>query len=314
MIRVTTGSRLHFGLFGPGGGTRRQFGGVGLMVERPAVRVSVEPAATWSATGPSAERALTIARSFADVLPGNPSAFAIAVEEYSSEHTGLGTGTQLALAVARAASQSLGLAPSTVELARALGRGARSGLGTHGFERGGFLVDGGKGPSTAVAPLIAWHPFPDDWRVLLIIPRRGQGEHGTRERDAFDCLAGRDMSPTTSELARLVLLEMLPSLLEHDLPAFGDALYEFNRGSGKMFEPWQGGVYAHESTAAVVDWLRKKGIKATGQSSWGPTVFAIAEEGRLRTAMEDLRRDRVSIDSEIVLTKAAASGAHVEIS
>src|SRR5215207_1822870 len=63
MTRVTTGSRLHFGLLRPppaGGG--RGFGGCGLMVEAPAVRVAVGPARDWSAAGPLADRALAVAR------------------------------------------------------------------------------------------------------------------------------------------------------------------------------------------------------------------------------------------------------------
>ena len=313
MIRVTTGSRLHFGLFAPGNGGKRQFGGVGLMIERPALRVSVTPAAKWSATGPCADRALAVGRAFAKSQAlAESSAFAIQVQDCPLEHIGLGTGTQLALAVTRAIASILGFNVSTPELACAAGRGARSALGIHGFERGGFLVDGGKGPSTAVAPLIAWHPFPDDWRVLLIIPRTGQGEHGTRERDAFAFLSGRNVSQATSDLARIVLLEMLPSLVEHDLPAFGQAVYEFNRRVGEMFEAWQGGVYSHEETATLIDLLRKKGITCVGQSSWGPTVFAIAEEVHLRQVAESFHREFDSMDAEIVLTKAAVSGAHIE--
>ena len=71
-------SRLHFGLFvlpseagepvtwpdneGQPTIAARHFGGVGLMVKDPGLALSVEPAETWSASGPCAERALAFAK------------------------------------------------------------------------------------------------------------------------------------------------------------------------------------------------------------------------------------------------------------
>ncbi len=55
-LQIRTPSRLHFGLFGWGPEIARQFGGVGLMIEAPGVKVVVERAAEWSAQGPLASR------------------------------------------------------------------------------------------------------------------------------------------------------------------------------------------------------------------------------------------------------------------
>ncbi|MFM2120739.1 MAG: hypothetical protein RL722_2207, partial [Pseudomonadota bacterium] len=82
-------------------------------------------------------------------------------------HAGLGSGTQLGLAVGRAWAQWQGLALSTLELARITGRGLRSGVGIAGFDLGGLLLDGGpsaQGP----APLLSRLDLPADWRVLLV--------------------------------------------------------------------------------------------------------------------------------------------------
>src|SRR5204862_353231 len=76
------------------------------------------------------------------------------------EHTGLGVGTQLSRAVARAVCPGV----PAVELARLAGRGNRSAIGVYGFEAGGFLVDGGKRDDAALAPLMARVDFPGDWR------------------------------------------------------------------------------------------------------------------------------------------------------
>src|SRR5437660_10762195 len=108
MTRVETGSRLHFGLLRPAAAPgERAFGGCGLMVQAPAVRVAVRPAAAWDADGPAAGRALAFARRCADAL-GGAGPHHVTVEACPPEHVGLGVGTQLGLAVARALSRSAG--------------------------------------------------------------------------------------------------------------------------------------------------------------------------------------------------------------
>src|SRR5439155_19963339 len=143
---------------------------------------------------------------------------------------------------------------------------------------GGLLVEGGKTDRDEIAPLLAHQPFPEDWHVLLILPRGLQGAHGAREQEAFARLADHASNLSRTEaLCRLVLLGMLPALAEHDLPAFGEALYDFNRRVGEMFAPWQSGVYAHPQTTELIAWLRQQGVRGVGQSSWGPAVFAVEQ-------------------------------------
>lgn len=310
MIRVTAPSRLHFGLFSlpgvqgePGPLPVRVFGGVGLMIDKPGVCVTVEPAVAWSATGPLAERALAFAQKFfAGVPPGRHQAFRITVEHCAPEHAGLGAGTQLGLAVAKGMTLALGLgAMDAVALAQRIGRGERSALGIHGFQHGGFLVEGGKSAAQAVAPLLVRHPFPDDWRVLLILPKNLQGAHGQPERDAFARLAQSDPDPgRTAELCRLVLLGMLPALVERDLAAFGEALYAFNRKVGEMFQPWQGGLYAHPQTDALVELLRGHGIMGVGQSSWGPAVFAVLAKDQVNEIVGLIGRQGFGADEMVI--------------
>jgi beta-RFAP synthase len=152
VTRIEAPSRLHFGLLSlpvPGDGywanglPKRRFGGVGLMIDAPGVKVNVTPAHSWSARGPSAERALSFARTFAATIPESPP-FAIEVESCPEEHTGLGTGTALALSVAKAIAVEMGHEEwPAVELARRVGRGKRSAVGIHGFELGGLIIEAG---------------------------------------------------------------------------------------------------------------------------------------------------------------------------
>ena len=299
MIRVWSPSRLHFGLLSLAGegepwpdrrGERslasRRFGGVGLMVERPGVQVSAAPAETWSAEGPLADRALAFARRFAESVgadrPGvNLRPQRLAVERAPAEHVGLGVGTQLGLTVARALAEAWGMAADAADLAHRVGRGRRSAVGVHGFAHGGFLVESGqRAGSEGLAPLAARAPFPSEWRVVLATPAEAAGLHGAAEREAFAALGGGpDGTARTEALCRLVLLGMLPALAERDLEAFGESLYDFNARVGEAFSAAQGGVYSGPAAAACVEFIRGQGIRGAGQSSWGPTVFAVVGDG-----------------------------------
>jgi beta-ribofuranosylaminobenzene 5'-phosphate synthase len=293
MPTVWTPSRLHFGLLSLAGddemwpnrhGERslpaRRFGGVGLMIERPGVRVTTAAAAAWSADGFLAERALAFALRFADSVRNERPEFIrppqhLTVEEAPPEHVGLGVGTQLGLAVARVLAEAWGLVLDAPDLARRVGRGLRSALGVHGFAHGGFLVESGKrGDEAGLAPLTVRAPFPSEWRLVLATPAQARGLHGCEERQAFARLSMLQ----TDALCRLVLLGMLPALAEADLEAFGESLHDFNARVGEAFAAVQGGIYAGPRVAELVEFVRRTGIRCVGQSSWGPTVFAVVED------------------------------------
>jgi beta-ribofuranosylaminobenzene 5'-phosphate synthase len=286
------------------------------MIESPGVTITAHPADDWSAEGPMAERALKFAKHVHRSLPkaaARPQQ--IVVKRVPSAHAGLGTGTQLALAVARAvaaSAQMQGL--SAAELARRAGRGLRSALGLHGFEHGGFLVEGGKKDTDAIAPMLARSEFPAKWRVVLMIPPWGKGLHGTEEARAFDQLGDPSRSlRLTDSLCRLVLLGMLPALAECDLRGFGEALYDFNLRAGEAFANVQGGFYSNPRIAEAVEFIRSEGIYGAGQSSWGPAVFAIAEDREEADSIAQKLRSRFALTAEqILVTAACNTGAVVE--
>lgn len=326
MIRVSAPSRLHFGPFSlPAGDgpiaawpdrdgqptvAARAFGGVGLMVERPGLTVTAEPAVNWTAAGTLAARALTLAQQ-ASVALELERPLRIVVEGTPPEHVGLGTGTQLALAIARAVVLANGRPDAAaVDLASVVGRGRRSALGIHGFVHGGFLVEAGKQSAEGVAPLVARMPWPDAWRIVLVMLRDLQGDHGAREAEAFKSLGhtGPDLRRTEA-LCRLVLLGMLPALAERDLPAFGEALYDFNRRVGEMFAPWQHDLYVHPRVAALVKLLRAAGVRGVGQSSWGPTVYAVTTCENAAALGEHLTSVQACRSDELLVTAAANHGA-----
>ncbi len=261
------------------------------MIDEPALSLRVEPAANWSASGPLAERTLAFAqqfqRHFPSVLPHR-----LSIDSAPPEHCGFGTGTQLGLTVARALAKSSGLAlDNPVDLAHSVDRGQRSALGIHGFAHGGFLVEGGKRTANAVSPLLARVPFPEEWRVVVVVPDTDAGRHGAEESAAFSRLLHEGCRQDTDAMCRLVLLGMLPALMERDLESFGECLYDFNARAGVAFASVQGGTYASAQVAELVAFLRQLGTRGVGQSSWGPGVFAIVEdEDRAAGIVERVRR------------------------
>ncbi len=280
MTRIVAPSRLHFGLFRVPGeeavpAHERVYGGVGLMVELPGVIVSAAPAVSWHIEGMLASRAQEFALRYVSHLAGaDRRPFQLLVERCPREHTGLGVGTQLGLAVAKALAVASGRFPTAVELAPVIGRGSRSAIGVHGFDRGGLVVECGKRVGEAVSPLSAHVMPPWSWRVLLFTPPVSDLWHGARERTAF----ANPAPGHTARLRRLAESVIVPAARNGDLTAFGAAVYEFNRCAGEPFALVQGGTYSSVVVSDLVTQLRKLGVRAVGQSSWGPTVFAITPD------------------------------------
>jgi beta-ribofuranosylaminobenzene 5'-phosphate synthase len=328
MWGVQAFSRLHFGLLNvPNRSLEpsrqalgvRWFGGAGLMVERPGLRVQATPSSAWSASGPLAERALAFAQRFTHGLIQRAPEYAslpprqLLLEWAAPEHVGLGTGTQLGLSVARVLSASWKMEWGTRELAGLVGRGLRSSLGMHGFEQGGFLVDAGKRRPEDLAPLVARLVVPEDWRVVLVLPGPDEtvGLHGASEVEAFAQLTEEGVARARTEgLCRLVLMGLLPALVEGDLDAFGEALFEFNVRVGEVFAPVQGAVYAGARVAELVAFVRGEGVRGVGQSSWGPTVFAlVADEGQAVHLATRLQNQFALDPSTVLVTRACNRGA-----
>ena len=181
------------------------------------------------------------------------------------------------MSVARAMASFVGKSDMPPgELARRVGRGARSAVGVHGFQLGGFIVEGGKSDSDRVSPLVARLNFPNEWRFVLVIPTDSKGRHSDAERAAFEKLSPIPHA-VTADLCRLTLLGMLPAIAERDFQAFSESLFEFGTKVGECFSSSQGGVYASPLAGAVVETCRRHGIRGVAQSSWGPTLVAVSD-------------------------------------
>lgn len=309
-VRVFAPARLHFGFIDLHGGLGRRFGSLGLAIERPMVRLRASRSASTEVTGPDAERVVHVLGALHQRYEVGEGV-RVEVEETIPAHAGLGSGTQITLAAAAAVCALSGLALPVRELALGLQRGARSGIGSGVFEFGGFVVDGGRGQADGTPPVISRLPFPEDWRVVLLFDRELTGLHGERESEAFRTLP-RFPEREAERLARLVLMKLLPALAEAQLDEFGAALTDLQRSIGDHFAPAQGGRYASPRVECALQRLADSGAAAHGQSSWGPTGFAIfGTQAAAEAAIHSLCTGAEGSGLSIQITRGCNRGAQM---
>lgn len=274
-VAVTAPARLHLGFLDLNGSLGRRFGSIGLAIDGFKTRLTIKGAPHNKIAGPDRERAARHLAAMQHAL-GINKGVELAIEEAIPEHAGLGSGTQIALAVAAAVRRLYGLPLDVRQDAPLLGRGNRSGIGIGLFGAGGLVVDGGRGSNQTVAPIISRISFPDPWRVLVVHDPNRQGVHGADESRAFAQLPPFP-ADDAAHLCRLMLMKALPAAAEGDLVNFGAAVKELQQHLGAYFAPLQGGKrFTSPHVAAALDAMERNGARGIGQSSWGPTGFAFA--------------------------------------
>ncbi len=289
-VSVIAPARLHLGFLDMHGGLGRQFGSLGLCLSDIYTQLTAKKSDDIVIHGPSSQRGTEyVSRIFnALKIAGGVD---ITIHEEIPEHAGLGSGTQLSLAIGVAISRLYGSQKSVREIAALMKRGARSGIGIGGFSMGGFLVDGGRGESTEVPPIVSHSYFPEEWRVLLVFDKNVEGINGDPEKQIFN-----ELLPMTEEVSgkicRLVLMRILPALAEKNCVDFGSAITEIQTMVGEHFSEAQQGHYSSQRVAEIMHWLSDHGATGIGQSSWGPTGFAIyPNELEAYSALQSVRKN-----------------------
>jgi beta-RFAP synthase len=283
-VDVTVPARLHIGFMDLNGGLGRRFGSLGIALDAPHTRVRLERSDALTVEGPGAARAERYLRTLVDHFRLDER-LRLTIASGIPEHVGLGSGTQLSLALGIACCRLHGIEADIRSIAQLLERGARSSIGIASFEQGGVILDGGRGEADRPPPVLSRLPFPEAWRILLVFDNGRRGLHGPAETEAF-----RRLPPfpaeTAAHLCRLTVMVALPALAERDLEGFSAAVAELQRVVGDYFAPAQGARFMSAGVAEVLRWLEGEGIRGVGQSSWGPTGFAIvgseSEAERLR--------------------------------
>ncbi len=289
IVSVKAPARLHMGFMDLSGSLGRNFGSIGVALKDINTHLSMTCASELKLTGKPYQRSENIVKHFCKVLKVSEQLH-LHFESSIPEHVGLGSGTQMALAIGMALNHFYQLNLSVREIATLSARGARSGIGIGVFEQGGLVVDGGRGEKTLIPPIISQFSMPDDWFFILVFDRRDQGLHGQSEVQAF-----KEVPPfPKKEAARLchfLFMQALPAIAEDNIDLFGDVITQLQQSVGEHFSQAQGGVFSSSCVALAMERLQQQGAVGIGQTSWGPTGFCVVKGlKKAQTLLQDLKK------------------------
>lgn len=280
-IHLTSPARLHLGVIDLSGIHGRLYGSIGVAVDNPCVEILAERSDGVKVRfGKNVERinAGDIIRRVLRQCGIDGGAKVTLVKSIPS-HIGLGSTTQLSLSIAMAITKLYGVKTSTIEMAKMLGRGSVSGIGTAAFERGGFIVDGGVDKKQkTIPPVIFQHAFPESWYFVIATPDVKRGLSEKAEAKVFKKASAGTRH--ARKICHLVIMKMLPSLIEQNIDEFGSALTEIQKNVGAAFAPYQEGVFHSKATEDIIKFMLRSGAKGAGQSSWGPSAYAVIDGGK----------------------------------
>lgn len=295
------------------GSLGRHFGSIGVALNEINTRLSISYADQLILTGIQSDRALQSIRQLCAAL-NVPDKLQLGVSSSIPEHVGLGSGTQMSIALGLALSAYYNLGLNVRDIARLTARGARSGIGIAIFEQGGLVVDGGRGEHTIAPPVISRMNVPQDWRFILIFDRRGQGLHGAQEIQAFKELPAFPQQEA-ARLCYLLMMQGLPALAEDNLDLFGDVITQLQASVGAHFASAQGGVFTSDEVAVAMQFLQDQGAVAIGQTSWGPTGFCAVQGSALAEKLKQQVEQKFSYcqNLSVLVASVRNTGGEVKI-
>jgi len=294
LLTLRAPGRLHLGFLDPAGTLGRRFGSLGLVIDGLATEVALSAASTDDIVivDPAAQVEVERAARFLHLLrehTGLRTPLRLQLTRVLPPHAGFGSGTQLALAIGRVFAHWHGLAIGSTTLAHWLARGLRSGIGIAGFDQGGLLLDGGPGPDGLPAPLLSRIAFPAAWRVIVVQDDRHRGLSGPQEKQAIATLPPLPQA-LSADICHQVLMRVLPGAASGEFALFAAGINRVQQLLGEHFAPAQGGAYTSAAVGRIVQAIDGAAI---GQSSWGPTGFAILpSQAGADAAVQALRASR----------------------
>ncbi len=295
-VQVSASARIHVTLIDMNGTRGRVDGSVGFAVRDPCLRIAVSRRpggpvvhADSESTRQRVANELVRAAQALDVKPD----LDVRVESMIPAHQGLGSGTQLRLALLQAVGTLHGRPFSPADLGRAAGRGGTSGIGIHCFAAGGIVIDGGHtvaskpaflpsrfAEGAPIPPVLFAHPAPPEWSVVLAMPERAGGLEGAAERDFMIANTPVPLAEVQA-VSHTVLMGLMPAVVERDLTAFGQALTTLQDVGWKRchwarpeLAPWR----------SLVDVVVAAGAGGAGLSSTGPLVYGVFDSSLIDAA------------------------------
>jgi beta-ribofuranosylaminobenzene 5'-phosphate synthase len=326
-VRLHAPGRLHLGFLDPGASLGRRFGSLGLVLNgfETEIELSASQRDEVCANGPAERAEVERAAATMQLLrhhSGRHETLRMSLLRVLPAHAGFGSGTQLALAIGRAFAQWHRLEISTPTLAQWLGRGARSGVGIAGFDHGGLLLDGGPSADGAPAPVLSRIPLPTAWRVLVVQDSAYQGLSGADERNAIATLSPLPRA-LAADICHQVLMRILPGAAGAEFAPFAAGINRIQQVLGEHFASAQGGsAFTSPAVGRLLEWIGNsprtaigddhhsgrgeaqvvESTAAIGQSSWGPTGFAILPSQAQAEAVADAARAALVVAPSVTLS------------
>ncbi|MGI6447647.1 MAG: beta-ribofuranosylaminobenzene 5'-phosphate synthase [Methanobrevibacter boviskoreani] len=293
---IKTPSRLHMCLIDMSGAYGRIDGGIGLTIDQPNFIIKGEESDTKDIKvdfcedideeiKPECKEKIVTSADRIRKYYGIDEGFNFEVEKACLPHSGLGSGTQTALATGKLITEMKGIHENSVQLASVVGRGGTSGIGTFSFDYGGFIVDGGhslkeKGsflPSSAsnVRPpqLLGHYDFPEDWDILVTIPTNTEHINGKKEVNIFQANCPINKSEV-EQMSHIIFMNLIPFMLEHNIYEFGSCIDQIQcRGFKKVEVSLQPPKFLN-----LMKYMRDNGAYGVGMSSFGPAIYTIFDK------------------------------------
>ena len=148
-------SRIHMSLIDLNGSYRRIDGGIGVALADPQFILEIQKrddkmvTLEFSDDVDDPEAILECSEKIPEAAQKTIDHFKIdegfhfIVHQTYPPHSGFGSGTQIAISTAHLITETMGIEIESRLLSSIVGRGGTSGIGTYGFEDGGFIADGG---------------------------------------------------------------------------------------------------------------------------------------------------------------------------
>ncbi|NOZ30928.1 MAG: hypothetical protein GXO68_03145 [Crenarchaeota archaeon] len=292
-VIVKAGSRLHAGFHIIGDKIHRiEYAGAGFYVDKPIIKVRVKECGEAIYEGPSDFRDPVV-----HVIEKVGFTGCVRLEEVPRRHSGLGSTTQVMLAVYHGIKLLRGEGITEGDLLEAgfklLGRTKGSTVGTLLYVYGGFVS--GVGLPLPSDYSVLRLPIPSDWRFIIVIPDVARGLNEKEEGRHLD--SPKPAPQSVKQLMALGFHHLVMGMVRRDLDLVLDGLRSMQTATGLYFSSVQGGVYRSD-VARIVDEASRDGI-ILAQSSWGPTLYTI-------TTVDSAESDRKTL--EMIMREAGIRG------
>ncbi len=324
-------ARLAFCLIDMNGQDGRVDGSIGVSLSEPFVELFVEKLSSDRQNEVSSlcdngdsELLRSLCHEYGEYYP-NLGSVRVVQRRGIARHVGLGSGTQVRLALLHAFNVIAGSPYKNGELLRLSGRGGASGVGVWAHEHGGIVLDCGHAfgpnrtkksflPSAASdcgLPSLVWREeMPEDWKFLCVTPKCYSGMSGQDEIDLFSRICPIDRSGA-DRMASLILMGLVPAVLERDIGHFRYILDEIQKTGFKKIV-WS---LQPKEVMVVHQSLAKAGFSGIGISSLGPTLYWVAEDDELETSLDEVEHilELIGIDADVWSTSVKNNGAKVSV-